>query len=118
MAKPLNETIRNIYVETTSGESQNLLEQASEALAEVVKAVSSYGKSGSVTLKVDVRKATAGAMAVKGKVTIKKPEGEPYEALLWPTPEGNLLTEDPSQSKLDLKPVAVDKPVELKTVSA
>jgi hypothetical protein len=107
MAKPLNETIRHIYVETGQG-PETLLNAASDGLAEVVKGVSTHGKSGRVILQIDVRKATAGAMAIKGKVTIKKPEDEPMESLMWPTPEGNLLTEDPAQTKLDFKPVAVE----------
>jgi hypothetical protein len=42
----------------------------------------------------------------------------PAESLLWPTPEGNLMAEDPRQAKLELKPVAAEPARELKTVSA
>lgn len=89
------------------------IDEASDALAEVVKAVDSTGKAGSVTIKIDIRRATAGAMAVSGKVSVKRPEGRPIEALLFPTPEGNLLTEDPSQKKFDFTPVVVE-PLQIK----
>ena len=58
----------------------------------------------------------AGAMAVKADVSITKPKGLPPESLLWATPEGNLIGEDPRQTKLDLKAVAPDPVRELKAV--
>lgn len=109
MARPITDTLRHI-------EGGCFMDSASEQLAELVQAVESTGKAGSITLKIDLRRATAGALAVKGKITVKKPESAPMEALLFPTPEGNLLTEDPRQHKLPLTPVAVEK-TDLKQVS-
>lgn len=111
MARSIVDTLRHL-------EGGCLIDEASEKLAEVVRRVDATGKGGSLTIKVDVRRATAGAMAVRGTVTSKVPAEPPIEALLWGTPEGNLLTEDPAQSKLELKPVAVETKPELKTVSA
>jgi hypothetical protein len=37
--------------------------------------------------------------------------------LLWPTPEGNLLSDDPRQTKIDLREVSAPK-VELRTAVA
>lgn len=102
MARPITDALRHI-------EGGCFIDEASEKLAELVQAVDLTGKPGSITLKIDLRRATAGALAVKGKVTLKKPESAPMEALLFPTPEGNLLTEDPRQKNLPLKPVEVDK---------
>jgi hypothetical protein len=110
MARSIFDVIRHL-------EGGCLADEASESLAEVVKAVDSTGKAGSLTIKIDVRRATAGAMAVRGTVTVKKPAEPPIEALMWGTPEGSLLTEDPAQEKLDLKPVLVDSKPELKTVA-
>lgn len=93
------------------------IDEASDALAEVVKAVDATGKAGSITIKIDIRRATAGAMAVRGAFSVKKPAEQAIEALLFPTPEGNLLTEDPNQKKLDLRPVVADQ-VEIKPVAA
>ena len=59
-----------------------------------------------------------GAMLITGKVKLTKPAEEPMEAMLFATPEGNLVADDPHQQKLDLKsvPGATDTPVtQLKT---
>ena len=110
MSRPIIETLRHI-------EGGCFLDDAADELAALVLAVSETGKNGSITLKIDLRQATAGALAVKGKITVKKPAAAPTEALLFATPEGNLLTEDPRQSRLELR--SVDAPVqELKSVSA
>lgn len=93
------------------------IDEVSDALAEVVKAVDATGKAGSVTIKIDLRRATAGAMAARGTFSVKRPAEPAVEALLFPTPEGNLLTEDPSQKKLDLRPVEAPA-LEIKPVAA
>lgn len=106
--RPITDTLRHL-------EGGCFLDDASKALADVVKAVDATGKPGSVTIKIDVRRATAGAMAISGVVTKKTPAEKRIEALMWGTPDGNLLTENPAQKKLDLKPVAVEeKPASLK----
>ncbi len=55
---------------------------------------------------------------MRSEVSTVKPKGLPPESLLWATPEGNLIAEDPRQTKLDLKPVAAEPVRELKSVSA
>ena len=115
MPKPIHLNLNGVSIETEDGEILPLLDQASDKLAELVNAVTSTGKAGSITIKVDLKPSTAGALAVKGAVAIKKPQRLPREALLWPTPDGNLLSEDPKQLKMELKPVATEK-TELKTV--
>lgn len=102
--RPLIDTLRHL-------DGGCLMDDAAELMAELVKAVDSTGKAGKLTLEISVRRATKGAFAVIGKVTVKKPSEPVYESLLFPTPEGNLLTDDPSQHKLDLRPVSgVEKP--------
>ena len=92
------------------------MDDAAEALSALVLAVDQTGKAGSMTITIKLRKATGSALAVSGNVTVKKPAEPPFEALMFPTPEGNLLMEDPRQQKLELK--AVGAPAgELKTVS-
>ena len=93
-----------------------LIDDASEGMADLVQRVDATGKPGKLTITISLRNATAGALAVTGAVAIKKPAEQPVESLMFPTPEGNLLTEDPRQNKLDLKPVAVE-PRELKQVA-
>ena len=42
------------------------------------------------------------------------PKGLPAEALLWPTLDGNLVADDPRQSKLELRAVKASQITELK----
>lgn len=109
--------MQNTLIETVQRLHAGLLaEDANDKLQELVKAVDQTGKSGTLTITLSVRKATAGALAVKGKVTAKVPAEPEMEALLFPTPDGNLLTEDPRQQKLDIRPIAA--PVrELRTIN-
>lgn len=118
MSKPINENLRDVRVENESGDLIPLLDYAGEQFADLIMAIVSTNKAGTLTLRVDVKPSTAGAMAVKASVNIKKPKGLPPESLLWPTPEGNLMADDPRQSRLELKPVASDPVRELKTIGA
>lgn len=109
--RPITDTLRHIG-------GGAFMDEASDKLAELVNAVDTSGKGGTLTLTISVKKATrAGAMHLGGKVAVKKPGDEPMEALLFATPEGNLISEDPRQAKLDLKRVDAPEtaPSELKT---
>lgn len=102
--------------------------QLAPKFAELVNAVTANNKAGTLTLKIAVKPSTAGALAVKAEVSITKPKGLPPESLLWATPEGNLMAEDPRQTKLELrdvtpptrelKAIAPEPARELKTAAA
>lgn len=96
--RPITDTLRHL-------DAGNLLDDASEKLAELVRTVDATNKAGSLTITLKVRKATAGALAITGKVDVKTPPTPPMENLMFATVDGDLLTEDPNQRKLDLKPV-------------
>lgn len=118
MPKPLHDNIRSVRIEDENGDLLPVLDIAGAKLSEVISAIVATNKAGSLTMKIDLKPSTAGALAVKASVTIKKPKGLPAESLLWPSPEGNLLADDPRQSKLELKQVSVEPARELKTVGA
>ncbi|MFA5633440.1 MAG: hypothetical protein WC997_18275 [Porticoccaceae bacterium] len=81
-----------------------MLDEASERLAEVVRAVDATGKAGEITIKLQVKKLSrSGALEIIDRVTAKVPEEPQLTTMMYPTPEGNLITEDPRQQKLDLK---------------
>ena len=105
MPKPLHLNLNGVSVETDDGEIMQLLDLASEKLAELVNAITNTGKAGSLTMKIELKPSTAGALAVRGDVKIKKPQRMPREALLWATPDGNLMADDPRQIKMELKTV-------------
>ena len=86
-------------------------------MAELVTKAAETGKGCTLTLAITVKKATrSGAMHVAGKITAKTPADEPMEALMFATPEGNLVVDDPKQEKLDLR-FAETPAVELKTAT-
>jgi hypothetical protein len=99
MSKPITDTLRLIA-------SGQLVEEATEKMTELISAIDANGGSGKITLTITVKKATrAGAMLVTGKCDVTKPKMDVLESMLWATPEGNLVTEDPHQAKLDLRTV-------------
>lgn len=117
MPTPLHENLDQVRVETEDGDLIPIMDEAGAKFSELVQAVTNHQKAGTLTLKIAIKPSTAGAMAVKADVAIKKPQGLPPESLLWATPEGNLIAEDPRQTKFDLKPAAPSPVRELKAVS-
>ncbi len=108
--RPITDTLRHIG-------GGVFLDTASDQLAELVSAVDSTGKAGRLDLTITVKKASrGGAMLLVGKVQMRKPPAEPLEAILFATPEGNLLADDPHQKNLDLRVVPQDSspPISLK----
>lgn len=96
---PITETLRHVR-------GGLLIIEASEQLAELVKAVEITGKGGKLVIELQVKKLSrSGALEIIDKVTSKVPTEAPLSTMMYPTPEGNLITEDPRQAKLDLKAV-------------
>lgn len=91
--RPITDTMRHIR----GGE---FLEEATNALGELVRAVDATGKAGKVTLEISVKKISRDANGVSGKVILRKPAEAAEETLMFTTPEGNLLTEHPQQQKM------------------
>jgi hypothetical protein len=118
MTKPLNENLKAVRVETDDGDLIPIMDQAGAKFAELINAVCAHNKAGKMTLKIDVKPSTAGTLAIRADVAVTKPKGLPAESLLWPTPEGNLLAEDPRQMKLEMKAVAAEPARELKAINA
>ncbi len=119
MAQPITVSLSSVRVESDDGEEvKMLMDEAADKLAELVNAVTSTGKPGQLTLTVNLKPSTAGALAVRGEIKMKRPKRLPREALLWPTPEGNLLADDPKQIKMELREAPAATKVELRAVAA
>ena len=99
--KPITQTLALLQGGT-------FLDQCSDKLAELVKQVDITGKTGKLTITLDVKKPGGGVINILAGVTAKTPETKPDADTFWPTVEGNLSLENPSQRKLDLQ--AVDTP--------
>lgn len=117
MAKPLNENLQAVRVETDEGDLIPVMDFAGAKFADLITAVTAHNKAGTLTLKIGIKPSTAGTLAVKAEINVSKPKGMPAESLLWPTPEGNLMAEDPRQTKLELKPVTIEQARELKAIN-
>lgn len=80
-------------------------EELTEAVASAVRAVDQTGKPAEITLKLKIRKGPrgTGAVQVSANVGLKLPKEDEQVTLMYGTPEGSLLRDDPRQSKLDLK---------------
>ena len=87
-----------------------LIQQLNNQLTELVSNVDDYGKPGKLIVEIGIKKATrGGAMHIIGKSILKKSPDEPMETLLFATPEGDLISDDPGQQRLDLKVVQDDE---------
>lgn len=117
MAKPLNENLKAVRIETEEGDLIPAMDVAGAKFSDLINAVTAHSKAGTLTLKLTVKPSTAGTVAVKAEVNVSKPKGMPAESLLWPTVEGNLMAEDPRQTKLDLKEVTAEPARQLKSLT-
>lgn len=94
----------------------NAIDDLDTELSKLVQEVDASGKPGSITLTLNLRKAAAGALAIKGTVKVKRPAVPEPETLMFPTEAGTLLTEDPRQLKLDVAEVVEAPARVLRTV--
>jgi hypothetical protein len=101
MIRPFFDTARDIR-------HGQMLEDCAEELARVVAAVEETGKAAKLVIEITVKPASRGqgAVVVSDKVRAKLPELPVGETILFTTPEGNLVANDPRQKPLDLKSVA------------
>lgn len=98
---PFDETLRKIRRGV-------LINELTEQLQDIVKAVEDTGKSGEITIKLTIKKfSRMNAIDITDKVTIKLPQDQPESTMMFATPEGNLVTEDPRQQKLPLSAVSI-----------
>lgn len=90
----------------------------SERLNECVKATQDTGKATELTLTIKIKADRSGGQyLIDHKISQKLPEAESPTTIMWATPEGNLLNENPHQRRLDLRPVGGDdKPATLASV--
>jgi len=110
LSRPIQEVLSSLN-------NGSLFSDASDQLAALVLAVDSTGKSGKLTIEIGLRKLNGVTMAATGKVTLHKPAEPALETLLFPTPEGSLLRQDPRQMDLQLKPVVMPSAADLPTIS-
>jgi hypothetical protein len=79
--------------------------ELSDALNEVVAAVSELGKKGEIVLKITVKPGGDGMVTVEDEIKLKAPEPDRSASLYFIDEDANLHREDPRQTKLDLREV-------------
>lgn len=88
-------------------------------LKEVVEAVESYQKPGILTLEIKLTPKRDGEIHTTAKFKTKTPERDTMEAILFSTPENNLIASDPKQPEMFPAPVreAAAKPQVVKSIA-
>lgn len=101
MQKPIHENLAHVSVINDDGEYLPLMEEAGAQLRGLLRAVEKEGKQGTMTIRLAVKPSIQGSVAVSAEVVTKTPMPKQEPSLLWATPEGNLITEDPRQRTID-----------------
>jgi hypothetical protein len=86
----------------------DLMEEASEGLRVLSKAVRATGKKGKLIIEVTIAPLTKGrgqAVAILDQVTVKAPQVEREMGIFFVTDEGDLSRNDPRQRELPLTAV-------------
>lgn len=98
----------------------NLLNEASELLADAVQAARDTRKKATVTLTITVNpdKADTGQYTLEDDLKSKLPKLPKGATIMFGTPEGNLQRNDPRQGSLNLRSVDDERPTELKQADA
>jgi hypothetical protein len=109
MSKPITDTLRLL-------QGGVFLDQCSDLFTSIVRGVEDTGKTGKLTITLEVKKVNA-AVSVLAKVTDKTPEKAPDADLFYATVEGNLSVDNPNQRKLDLR-IAEPAPKQVRSVDA
>jgi hypothetical protein len=81
--------------------------EATEALKELIAAVTEHQKGGTLTLKLDVKpaKVGVGTLLIVDAVKVSLPEGDRPAAIFYADDDGNLSRHDPRQPRLPLQAV-------------
>lgn len=81
------------------------VEEATMALADVVRAVDETGKPGQITLTLTIKPAKHGGpeKTIVAEVKAKKPRAEIAPAIFFSNDEGDLMRVDPRQEEMSFK---------------
>lgn len=81
-------------------------DRLSDSLQELVAAVTAENKKGVLTFKLTVGPLGKGdGLEVKAEIDVKPPKETAGSAIFFPTPENNLVRQDPRQQTMELRQV-------------
>jgi|WetSurMetagenome_2_1015567.scaffolds.fasta_scaffold00090_12 hypothetical protein len=81
-----------------------ILNDLTEQLAQVVKAVEETGKVGALTLTIKIGTNGEGAMQVQADIKTKEPQPVRGTTILFHNSDGSLTRNNPKQGAFDFKP--------------
>lgn len=110
MARPFTDVIGDL----AGGQAA---EELTDKLTEVVQGVMDAGKVGDLTLKVKVKPNGERAVLTTYEIKANTPEPAKRETVFFCTSGGDLLRDNPDQSKLPLREVDGDKSADMREVS-
>lgn len=96
-----------------SGATQSEL---SEALNECVNRARETGSAATLTLTLKIDPDGDGTYRIADKFASKLPSMRRGSTIMYGTPDGNLMREDPRQAELDIRIVPHDRAAPLKTI--
>lgn len=92
-------------------------EELSDAIAEAVKSSQDTGKAATLTLTIKIKpKRTSGQYFIEDDIKLKLPELMREETIMFGTPDGNLVRDDPRQHKLPLRDATPQAETQVKNV--
>lgn len=81
-------------------------DELTEALKALTLAVAEERRGGKLTLTISVKPLAKGdGMEVHANVKVAAPEPIPGVSIFYPTPEGNLVRQDPRQQAMELQEI-------------
>lgn len=94
MARPFTDTLLALR----HGE---LLDELSDAINELTTACAETGKAGTLSMTIKLKPGNAGQIEVIDEVKLKLPAPTKGSTLMFATPEGNLVRNDPRQMSIE-----------------
>jgi hypothetical protein len=94
-------------------------QELSEELHTAVQRAIDTGKTAEITLKIKIKPEANGAQVfITDEIKSKIPAFAREQTILFPTPEGNLIREDPRQAQIPgIRSVEEDRPGQFKTAT-
>lgn len=89
----------------------NTVEQLNDNMAELTKAVMEANGTGSLTLKISMKPDGNNSVELDSVVTLKKPNIKRGKTIMFVSPDGALVRNDPRQTDLPLRAVPVVAPI-------
>lgn len=92
--------------------------ELNEALTEAVQRARDTGKNATVSISITIKpKGASGQYFLTDDIKCKLPVFPKEPTILFGTPEGNLLRDDPHQQKLPLRELHDDAPANVKSIN-